>query len=152
MSGFMCTAVDHSFLELYSISILRTITMASLADDYVDQMKHHPYGYALYHPVSTRDMRPGSVGFFDSLGVWNPIAHLEDSESLTRSGLRFPTRSLTVARTERIKEWTPKVSANVTETAGGVNLGARWAPPFPLQILSLDHRLQGVLCFRWQKY
>ncbi len=50
--------------------------MASLADDYAYQMKGHSYGYALFHPVSIRDLRPGSFGFFDDLGTWNPIAHI----------------------------------------------------------------------------
>ena len=99
--------------------------MTSLADTYADRMKCHPYGLALYHPASTRVLRPGCVGFFDSLRVWTPIAHLEDSESLTKIGLRFPTQSLTVAKTESIKGWTPKVSTGVTERSCGVDLGAR---------------------------
>ena len=89
-------------------------------------MTNHPYGHALYHPVSTRDLRPGSVGFFNAMGVWNPIAHLEDSESLTRHGLRFPTQSLTAARPERISKWTPKVSEHVSQKIGGVDLDLRW--------------------------
>ena len=99
--------------------------MASLADTYAERMKCHPFGFALYHPASSRILRPGSVGFFDSLGVWVPVAHLEDSESLSKHGLRFPKTSLTVAKTERIKGWTTKVSTGVTERSGGADLRAR---------------------------
>ena len=99
--------------------------MATLADSYAERMKIHPFGFPLYHPASSRILRPGSVGFFNGLGIWTPIAHLEDSESLMKLNLRFPTQSLTVAPTERIKEWTPKVSTGVTERSGGVDLGAR---------------------------
>lgn len=98
--------------------------MASLADTYAERMRVHPYGFALYHPASTRVMRPGCVGFLDSHGVWTPIAHLEDSDSLTKHGLRFPKQSLTVAKTERITGWDPKVSNGVTERSGGIDLGA----------------------------
>lgn len=99
--------------------------MPSLADTYVERMKVHPFGFALYHPASSRILRPGAVGFFDSFGAWVPIAHLEDSESLSRHGLRFPKTSLTIAKTERISGWTPKVSTGVSEISGGVTLGAR---------------------------
>ena len=99
--------------------------MPSLADTYTERMKVHPFGIGLYHPASSRILRPGAVGFFDSFGNWVPIAHLEDSDSLNKYGLRFPKTSLTVAKTERITGWTPKVSAGVNEVSGGVTLGAR---------------------------
>ena len=98
--------------------------MATLSDIYTERMKIHPFGLALYHPVSSRELRPGCVGFFDSLGGWTPIAHLEHSESLAKYGLRFPTQSLTIARTERITGWTPKTGFEVKERSGGVDLGA----------------------------
>ena len=99
--------------------------MASLAYDYAERMKCHPFGFPLYHPESSHILRPGAVGFFDGLGIWTPIAHLEDSESLTKYNLRFPTHSLTVAPTESIKKWTPKVSLGVNQRSAGVGLGAR---------------------------
>lgn len=99
--------------------------MTTLADVYTERMKCHPFGLALYHPISSRDLKPGSVGFLDSLGHWTPIAHLEESESLSKNGLRFPTHSLTLARTECITGWTPKMGTGSTERSGGVDLGAR---------------------------
>jgi hypothetical protein len=99
--------------------------MASLADVYTERMKCHPFGLALYHPVSSRDLKPGSVGFLDSLGYWTPIAHLEESESLSKNGLKLPTHPLTLARTERITGWTPKTGTGSTERSGGVGLGNR---------------------------
>ena len=104
--------------------MLRPKLMATLADIYTERMKCHPFGLALYHPASSRDLRPGCVGFFDSLGHWTPIAHLEQSETLAKYGLRFPTQTLTLARTEHIKYWTPKPGFEVKERSGGLNFEA----------------------------
>ena len=94
-----------------------------MADVYTKGLAAHPYGRALYHPASTKELRPGTVGFFNAEGLWNPIAHLEDSESLARHGLRFPTQSLTAAKPERISQWFPKTSRDVKERVGGIDLG-----------------------------
>ncbi|KAL6717761.1 hypothetical protein ACLMJK_003846 [Lecanora helva] len=97
--------------------------MSSLSDIYTKSLAVHPYGHALYHPASAKDLRPGSVGFFNAAGLWNPIAQLEDSESLARYGLRFPPQSLTAARPEQISQWCPKTGRNVKERIGGADLG-----------------------------
>ena len=55
--------------------------MGNLNSDYANHMKHHPYGYGLFHTVSNGILKPGSVGYLDELGFWNPIANLEDPES-----------------------------------------------------------------------
>lgn len=98
--------------------------MASLERVYADQMRHHPYGYALYHPASTTTLRPGSVGFFDGLGFWNPIAHLEDLPSLKKHGLKQPSEALERSPTERIRKWTPRTSSGVSEKLLGFRIGA----------------------------
>ena len=98
--------------------------MASLERVYADQMRHHPYGYALYHPASTTTLRPGSVGFFDGLGFWNPIAHLEDLPSLQKHGLKRPSEVLERCPSERIRKWTPKTSLRVSEKLLGFRIGA----------------------------
>ena len=53
-------------------------------------MQHHPHGYAVYEPVSSTDLRPGSCGFFDDSGGWTTIAQLDDIESLKRAGFEPP--------------------------------------------------------------
>ena len=76
--------------------------MSSLVDTYTKRLAVHPYGHALYHPTSTKELRPGSVGFFNTEGLWNLVAHLEDPESLAKHKLRSPTQSLTAAKLESI--------------------------------------------------
>ncbi len=99
--------------------------MRNLNSDYGNQMKHHPYGYALFHPVSNGILKPGSVGYLDELGFWNPIANLEDPESLSRHGLASPSAPLSRAKPSRIKEWTPKQSSQVKEVSCGYTGGMR---------------------------
>jgi hypothetical protein len=38
---------------------------------YADLLSHHPFGHALYFPINSEDIRPGSVGFFDHHGHWH---------------------------------------------------------------------------------
>ena len=97
--------------------------MSSLSDIYTSRLAIHPYGHALYHPASNKELRPGSVGFFNAVGLWNPIANLEDSASLAKYGLRSPTQSLTAAKPEQILRWFPKLGKDVKERIGGIDLG-----------------------------
>ena len=99
--------------------------MGNLSSNYANQMKHHPYGYALFHPVSNRILKPGSVGYLDELGFWNPIANLEDPESLSRHGLTSPSAPLSRAKPSKIKEWTPKLSSQAKEMSYGYTGGMR---------------------------
>ena len=98
--------------------------MSSLERVYVEQMRHHPYGFALFHPASTSALQPGSVGFFDELGFWHSIAHLEDPLSLKRHGLNSPEEALDRSPAEKIKNWTPRTSTKVTQKLLGFRLGA----------------------------
>ena len=91
--------------------------MANLNSDYGNRRKHHPYGYALFNPVSNEILKPGSVGFLDELGFWNPIANLEEPQSLSRHGLNRPSDPLSRKNPSRIKEWTPKQSSQVKEVS-----------------------------------
>lgn len=99
--------------------------MGNLNSDYGNHMKHHPYGYALFHPVSNGILKPGSVGYLDEFGFWNPIANLEDPESLSRHGLTSTSTPLCRAKPSRIKEWTPKQSSQVKEVSCGYAGGMR---------------------------
>jgi hypothetical protein len=63
----------------------------SLLQQYEEQMKeNHPYGMALYKPQSTKVLRPGSVGYWNQLGDWNPIVQLDDPASLQLQSLKAP--------------------------------------------------------------
>lgn len=100
--------------------------MSSLERVYAEQMRHHPYGYALFHPASTSALQPGSVGFFNELGFWNPIAHLEDVPSLAKYGLKEPTEPLERSAPEKIRKWTPRTSSKVSQKLLGFRVGAKY--------------------------
>ena len=40
---------------------------------YAESLRHHSFGYALYHPCPSTVLTPGSIGYFDNVGEWNPM-------------------------------------------------------------------------------
>jgi hypothetical protein len=42
---------------------------------YAKLLRHHSSGHALYHPVTTEEIRPGSLGFFDDIGGWHSLSY-----------------------------------------------------------------------------
>jgi hypothetical protein len=90
-----------------------------LAKVYAESMAHHPYGYALYKPVSSSILKPGGCGYFDTLGNWQPFVDLTSPESLHKYGLNSPMEELESISPEENITWGPKVSRRVT----AVNLG-----------------------------
>lgn len=119
--------------------------MVSLDRVYVEQMRHHPYGLALFHPVSTNTIQPGSVGFFNDLGFWNPIAHLEDLSTLQKHGLKPPREPLERSPPERIIRWTPRTSSRVTQKLLGFSVGAgALATGLPVDAsIALEYKTSG---------
>ena len=95
-------------------------THKSLAANYVEQMQHHPHGYAIYEPISSTVLRPGSCGFFDESGGWTTVAQLDDIESLKRSGF-VPPAPLEETQDRITRSWHPKCSSGVS--AVDVDLG-----------------------------
>jgi|SRR5271155_4429483 len=89
---------------------------------YNKHMRQHHHGYALYKPVSSDLMRPGSCGYFDDSGSWNPILDLSDPQSLQKHGLT-PPKELTPAPVENNISWGPKASQGVTEQKIDISLG-----------------------------
>jgi hypothetical protein len=49
-----------------------------LATIYRDRMWTHQCGHACYHEVTTRDLHPGSIGFFDERARWKQILDLRE--------------------------------------------------------------------------
>jgi hypothetical protein len=80
-------------------------------------------GWALSRKFTTEDLPPCAFGYFDSDGVWKPIAQLNDDD-LLRSGEWDRLQQEVVIRenTGRIA-WGPKVSNEVTERSGGGTIG-----------------------------
>ena len=85
-------------------------------------MKHHPHGYAIYEPVSSADLRPGSCGFFDDSGGWTTIAQLDDPEKLIEDGFELPA-SLEKVDDKIERSWNPKCSAGVNATELDLGIG-----------------------------
>jgi hypothetical protein len=76
----------------------------------------HPYGVPLYKPVSTKILRPGSVGYFNKLGEWAPITQLDDLASLASDGFEPPEEDLKRARYKPVTNWDRKWSKDVQES------------------------------------
>jgi len=92
---------------------------------YAEIMGNHPFGVALYRPLPTSILRPGSLGYFDEFGSWNPIAHLAESDDLLAKGLgELNNNLIDIAPSEDGIKWGPKISSDTKATkvdlSGGV--------------------------------
>ena len=96
-----------------------------LHDLYADQMVNHPYGYALYKPVSTKVLRPGAVWYWNELGEWQHIAWLDDSVSLEKLNLKVPEEELERAGDDPLTNWRTMPSSKVSETNITASMKAR---------------------------
>lgn len=77
---------------------------------YANAMRHHPFGFALYHPCDKTVLKPGSVGYFNVRGDWNPITHiLSSDEPFTMADDELQLGDA------QLPEWGPKCSERVTE-------------------------------------
>ncbi|KAK0703693.1 hypothetical protein B0T26DRAFT_732278 [Lasiosphaeria miniovina] len=83
---------------------------------YAKLMAKFGYGRCLYRPPSTTEMRPGSVGYWDSNAKWQPIAQLDDSEDLKAKGFRPPQEELLANDSTLDEGWSPLYSSSVTES------------------------------------
>ncbi|KAF9766838.1 hypothetical protein IL306_000691 [Fusarium sp. DS 682] len=58
---------------------MHTVKSADLlAWQYAEGMSHHSFGHACYHRTSSKDVEPGSVGYFDHNGNWKKILSLRE--------------------------------------------------------------------------
>jgi hypothetical protein len=101
-----------------------------LAKVYAENMAHHPYGYALYKPVLSSTLKPGSCGYFDTQGNWQPLVDLTSPNSLQKYGLSSPKEELESISPEENISWGPKVSRRVTEVNLDISGGIRYVYPF----------------------
>lgn len=82
----------------------------SLDIEYSKLMAHHPFGIALYRPLSSEIFRPGACGYFDDCGDWNPICDLGDSSSMDVNGLERPEDPIERAPLDQGITWAAKLS------------------------------------------
>ncbi|KAL7799321.1 hypothetical protein V8C43DRAFT_313363 [Trichoderma afarasin] len=76
-------------------------------------MSDHPYGWALYKKVTTRDIHPGSCGYFDSEGDWNTITDLSSPQDLVSQGWAIPDEEIYDSNGPGSTIWGPKSSNSV---------------------------------------
>jgi hypothetical protein len=80
---------------------------------YANQMAPHArFGYALYEPPLSKDLKPGAVGYFDASGSWNPILQLSDGKAVQSAGYVEIKEKLKSAQDENIA-WGPKCSSGM---------------------------------------
>lgn len=81
---------------------------------YAEAMRHHPFGFALYHPCHKNILKPGSCGYFNDRGEWNPITDLANPSSLNELSFVGVDEDLQKGEPQML-HWGPKCSKNVTE-------------------------------------
>jgi hypothetical protein len=85
----------------------------SLHTLYAMQMAPHArFGYALYEPPLSKDLKPGAVGYFDASGSWNPILQLSDGKAVQSAGYVEVKEKLKRAQDENIA-WGPRCSTDM---------------------------------------
>lgn len=80
---------------------------------YAQLMSEHPYGWALYKQVTTRDIHPGSCGYFDSEGDWNTITDLSSPQDLIGQGWTIPDEGIYDSNGPGSTTWGPKCSNSI---------------------------------------
>ncbi len=97
--------------------------------EYSKLMAHHPFGIALYRPLSSDSFKPGACGYFDEFGHWNPICDLEDSISLETKGLNLLEDPIERAPSDQGITWAAKLSVNMRGIKVPLKAGM-WGPYF----------------------
>jgi hypothetical protein len=94
---------------------------------YLTLMKHHPYGKAIYKPLSTSSFHPGIVGYFDSVGNWNPIADLSAVEASSPATFTPPPSDKLVRAPSEPQTWGPRLGTQTTCREIGLHQSASLA-------------------------
>ena len=61
-----------------------------IAEDYAQHFRYLEFGQALYHPKSNKVMKPGMLGYFDSLDEWSNVVDLGEEGALKNFNLSKP--------------------------------------------------------------
>ena len=89
------------------------MTEDTLPRRYARSLAKHGYGHALYEPVSNHELSPGSCGYINSEGAWNPFLSLDQKDVLQTHGMSLCGLERAPRST---REWGPKVSSNVKQS------------------------------------
>ena len=111
---------EHWVLLLFSLIrsgpavLIAMSSTRELHQLYAQRMMHHGTGYALFTPVSSRDLIPPCCGFFDRNGDWNLVTQISHDPAVQRKGF-LPLREKPRQVTEVSIIWRPKTSTGVKE-------------------------------------
>ncbi|RYP58987.1 hypothetical protein DL771_011041 [Monosporascus sp. 5C6A] len=106
----------------YSASTRTTMPDESRLDRvYARLMLNHPYGWALYKKITTKDVRPGYCGYFDPDSDWHTLVDLTSpAEELAGQGWQAPDVGINNNKVPESMIWGPKSSSSVrTRQVGG---------------------------------
>lgn len=108
----------------------------SLDGAYASYMRNHPFGTALYSPLPARLFHPGSCGYFDSVGAWNPITDLSSPSHLSTQGFTPTPEELQAAPVDATARWGPKISesAEARKVALSAGISAAVAAAIPADL------------------
>ncbi|KAM0470853.1 hypothetical protein ACHAPX_009727 [Trichoderma viride] len=112
---------------------------------YAQLMSDHPYGWGLYKKVTTRDLHPGSCGYFDPEGDWNTITDLSDPQNLTTQGWTIPDDQLHDSEGPKSATWGPKTSSAIRSCRIGGTAGGIGVVSTSLTMSFESHKSQGAV-------
>jgi len=99
-------------------------TQGKLDQQYANIMQNHPFGIAMYRPLSRSLFKIGTCGYFDDFGSWHLIVDLERPDQLLRKNLSLVDDELEQAPLDEGIKWGPKISsktkAKKIEISGGM--------------------------------
>lgn len=100
------------------------VAHGKLDQQYANIMQNHPFGIAMYRPLSQLLFKVGACGYFDDFGSWQPIVDLEQPDQLLRKNLSPVDDELEKAPLDEGIRWGPKVSSHTKakkiELSGGM--------------------------------
>lgn len=82
-------------------------------DRYRNAMREHGFGYALYEPQRSQDLRPGMLGYFDNDRQWHPLLDLTDAAAVAAHDCK-PFKAPTLRRPDS-RRWDPIKSTGMFE-------------------------------------
>lgn len=98
--SFLGTTISWSSVRIYLFALLisalsgaETMTL-NFAEQYRETMKCHSMGNAMYEPGFVSVVQPGSCGYLDKLGNWQPVFNLSDTASLQAAGISVPNKAI----------------------------------------------------------
>jgi hypothetical protein len=95
--------------------------MRNAAQLYKECMRFHDYGRALYHPVKTTALRPGSCGYFDEDERWKAVVDFNDAKALEKYNLAKPKEEFKRGEPDTTAEWGELCSVGVEKADVGID-------------------------------